>query len=83
MSIVCPLIGTPIGVWVYGGLSGTGFDFLFLWLQKSGQDIFVSSFIAKVTGNFLDKIISCLIVYFIVNAMPNMYKPSKDNNIAV
>lgn len=70
LSVICPLIGTPIGVWVYGGLSGTGADFLFMWLQKSGQDIFVSSFITKITSNFLDKILCCLIVSLMILKMP-------------
>lgn len=76
VGIIAPLIGTPIGVWVYQGLSGTGFDLLFLWLQKSGQNIFVSSFITKLSGNLLDKTLSCILVYFLVKAMPKMYKPT-------
>ena len=34
LSVVCPFTGTPIGIWVYGVLTGTGEDFLFMWLQK-------------------------------------------------
>lgn len=80
LGIVCPLIGTPIGVWVYGGLTGTGFDFLFLLLQKTGQSVFASSFIAKLSGNLPDKILSCLLVSFLILSMPRAYKPSKNLN---
>lgn len=77
LSIVCPLIGTPIGIWVYGGLTGTGLDFLFIWLKESGNSIFVSSFIPKIINNLLDKIGSCLLVYFLIKALPKQYKPEK------
>lgn len=74
LSILCPLIGTPIGIFVYGGLTGTGLDLLFVWLKESGNSIFVASFIPKVINNLLDKIGSCIIVYFIIKSMPDRYK---------
>ncbi|MBU3144347.1 CD3073 family putative ECF transporter S component [Clostridium sp. CF012] len=77
LSVVCPLIGTPIGIWVYGGLTGTGTDFLFIWLQKVGNNIFVSSFIAKITNNLLDKIASCILVWGLIEGMPRQYKKDR------
>jgi energy-coupling factor transport system substrate-specific component len=78
LSIVCPLIGTPIGIWIYGGLTGTGTDFLFVWLQQVGHSIFVSSFIAKITSNLVDKIGSCILVWSLIKAMPKNMIPSKN-----
>lgn len=77
LSVVCPLIGTPIGIWVYGGLTGTGTDFLFVWLQKVGNSIFVSSFIAKITNNFLDKIVSCILVWGLIKGMPKQLRKDR------
>jgi len=77
LSVICPLIGTPIGIWVYGGLTGTGADFIFAWLQKVGNSIFVSSFIAKITSNFLDKIASCILVWALIEAMPKQFKKER------
>lgn len=74
LSIVAPLIGTPIGIWVYGGLTGTGMDFLFLWLRESGSSIFAASFIPKVINNLLDKIGTCLLVYLLWRNFPQQYK---------
>ncbi len=74
LSVVAPLIGTPIGIWVYGGLTGTGMDFLFIWLKESGNSIFVSSFIPKIINNLLDKTGTCLLVYFLLKALPAQYK---------
>lgn len=77
LSIVAPLIGTPIGIWVYGGLTGTGLDFLFIWLKQSGSSIFVASFVPKIINNLLDKIGSCILVYFLIKSLPDTYRPKK------
>lgn len=77
LSVVCPLIGTPIGIWMYGGLTGTGSDFLFLWLQKVGNTIFVSSFIPKILNNLLDKIGSCVLVWLLITSLPKQFTRDK------
>jgi energy-coupling factor transport system substrate-specific component len=69
LSVVAPLIGTPIAVYVYGGLTGDANDILFTWLLTSGQRIFTAAFIPRITGNFIDKIISCLVVAFLVQRL--------------
>ncbi len=78
LSIVAPLIGTPIAVWVYGGITGDGNDIIFTWLHQSGQKIFTSAFIPRITGNVIDKIISCLCVSFLIKRIPeNLLKGLK------
>lgn len=76
LSIVAPLIGTPIGVYVYGGLTGTVSDIAVMWLKQSGASIFAASFIPKVFNNLLDKIGTCMILYFLISALPKAYRPS-------
>ncbi|MCT8978571.1 ECF transporter S component [Clostridium sp. CX1] len=80
LSVICPLIGTPIAVWLYGGVTGTGNDFLVLLLRKSGSDIFTSTFIPRITGNIVDKVLSSLLVLALVKKLPSQYKPEKYNN---
>ncbi|MEW9122924.1 MAG: CD3073 family putative ECF transporter S component [Thermotaleaceae bacterium] len=70
LSIVAPLIGTPIAVGVYGGLTGGGTDLLFAWLLSSGQRIFTAAFIPRITGNFIDKLASCLLVALLIQKLP-------------
>lgn len=74
LSVVCPLIGTPIVVWVYGGITGSGNDLIFLWLKNTGMEVFSSAFIPRITGNFIDKIGSCLLVLFSLKYIPAEYK---------
>ncbi|MEG2289280.1 MAG: ECF transporter S component [Clostridium sp.] len=75
LSIVAPLIGTPIGVYVYGGLTGTVSDIAVVWIKQSGASIFTASFIPKVFNNLLDKIGTCMILYFVISALPAAFKP--------
>lgn len=72
LSVVAPLIGTPIAVFVYGGLTGGGSDIIFAWLLASGQKIFTAAFIPRITGNFVDKIASCLLVAFLIQKLPKI-----------
>lgn len=75
LSIVAPLIGTPIGVYVYGGLTGTVSDIAVMWIKESGASIFAASFIAKVFNNLIDKIGTCMILYFVISSLPRALRP--------
>ena len=74
LSVIAPLIGTPIAVAVYGGLNGSGMDLVVLWLRSSGETVFASTFISRITGNFVDKIVTCLLVMFMIARLPNLAK---------
>lgn len=71
LSVVAPLIGTPIAILVFGGVTGGGTDLIFAWLLKSGQSIFTAAFIPRITGNFIDKIASCILVAVLVKKLPD------------
>lgn len=70
LSVIAPLIGTPIAILVYGGVTGGGTDIIFAWLLASGQKIFTAAFIPRITGNFVDKIASCIIVALLIKKLP-------------
>jgi energy-coupling factor transport system substrate-specific component len=78
IAVVAPLIGTPIAVFIYGGLTGSGTDLIFTWLAASGTKIFTAAFIPRITGNLIDKLASCLLVYFVLKRIPsNLLKDLK------
>ena len=43
LAVVCPMIGTPISVYMFGGLSGSGADLLVGALLQAGQQIFTAA----------------------------------------
>ncbi len=82
LSIIAPLIGTPISVALFGGLNGSGMDLVVLWLRSAGESVFASTFISRISGNFVDKIVTCLLVILIVSKLPylqKVYKGMKQN----
>lgn len=76
LSFVSPLIGTPIGIAVYGGLTGTVSDVFLIFLKESGASIFAASFITKIGNNLIDKIGTLLLVYAVIKALPGDMKPA-------
>ncbi|WP_099222752.1 CD3073 family putative ECF transporter S component [Listeria costaricensis] len=66
LAIVCPLIGTIIRITFFGGATGSGADVIIFILRASGQELFTSTFIATIMANLVDKVVSCLIVYFLM-----------------
>ncbi|WP_461812305.1 CD3073 family putative ECF transporter S component [Faecalimonas sp.] len=78
IGIVAPLIGTPIGIAIYGGLTGTVSDIAVMFLKQSGTSIFTASFLPKLFNNLLDKIGSMILVYLLISALPKNFKPHKN-----
>lgn len=70
LAIVAPLIGTPISVLMFGGLTGGGTDIMVAWLLASGQRIFTAAFIPRITGNLVDKVASCVLVALMLKYVP-------------
>ena len=70
LSVICPAIGTPIGIFVYDGLAGNVLDVVITGLVKAGQNIFAAGFITKIGSNLIDKVGTCLVAYFLLKAMP-------------
>jgi len=71
LSILAPLVGTPITIYLFGGLTGGSIDILTGWLVKSGQKIFTATFIPRILSNLIDKISSCIVVSILLTKIPN------------
>ncbi len=67
LSVVAPLIGTPIRLALFGGFTGSGTDVMIMALLSTGESLFTSTFLSAITGNLVDKITSCLLVWYLVN----------------
>ena len=74
LSVVCPVIGTPIGIYVYGGLNGSVSDMLVMSLVEGGKSIFQASFIRNIASNLIDKVGTCIIGWLILKYLPASFK---------
>ncbi|WP_241158313.1 CD3073 family putative ECF transporter S component [Cohnella candidum] len=70
MSIICPIIGTPIAVAMFGGLTGGATDVVVIWLRDAGAQLFAAAFIPRLYENLLDKVLSCILVMLIIRNLP-------------
>lgn len=62
LAVVAPLIGTPIAVYVYGGITGDFNDVFFTALKQGGSTIFSAAFLPRIASNIVDKVLTCVIV---------------------
>jgi len=62
LAFICPMIGAPIRLALYGGFTGSGTDVVIFALRASGREMITATYWGAVTGNLVDKILSCLLV---------------------
>lgn len=74
LSVLAPIIGTPIAVYLFGGVTGGGVDLIYAVLLKAGNEIFASAFLARVPANLVDKLISAYLIMAIVRKLPGTMK---------
>lgn len=74
LAILAPIIGTPIAVYLFGGVTGGGIDLLYALLLNSGNEIFTSAFLARIPANLVDKLISAYLIMVIIRKLPENMK---------
>ncbi len=72
-SVLCPVIGTPIGMFVYGGFNGSFSDVLVASLVEGGKTIFEASFLRNIASNLIDKIGTALVAWVLLKAMSQKF----------
>jgi len=70
VAVLAPLLGTPIAILVFGGLTGGALDVLVMALTQAGSDIFTAAFLPRLGSNLVDKVVSCLLVVALVRQLP-------------
>lgn len=74
LAILAPAVGTPIAVYLFGGVTGGGVDVIYAILLKSSHEIFASAFLARVPANLVDKLISAYLIMVIIRKLPDNMK---------
>ncbi len=69
-GIIAALLSAPISAAVFGGVTGTGQDFLVGFFRATGASILEATFGQGIVSDPLDKTITFLIVYLVVRALP-------------
>jgi len=74
LGILCPVIATPIAVYLFGGVTGGNIDTYVSVLMESGHKIFSSAFLIRIGANLADKFISAFAVMIVIRQLPEKWK---------
>lgn len=73
IAIGASIIAVPIRVFMFGGVTGSGIDFITAYLLATGKDLFGSVIITVLSSNLPDKIVTALVVWGIIRALPQRF----------
>lgn len=73
ISIALSFVAVPIRVYMFGGVTGSGADFITAYLLAVGRDLFGSVIITVITSNLIDKVVTALLAWGIVKALPRRF----------
>lgn len=70
------VVAIPIRVYMFGGVTGSGADFITAYLLATGQDLVGSVMLTVLGSNLPDKIVTALIAWGIVKNLPKRLQHS-------
>jgi len=73
ITLALSVIAIPIRVYLFGGLTGSGADFIVAYLLATGRDLFSAVFITVITDNLIDKVVTALLAWGIVKGLPRRF----------
>jgi energy-coupling factor transport system substrate-specific component len=73
ISLALSVVAIPIRVYMFGGVTGSGADFITAYLLAAGRDLFSAVIITVVGDNLIDKIVTALLAWGIVKGLPKRF----------
>jgi energy-coupling factor transport system substrate-specific component len=70
ITVFNSIAAVPIRLYMFGGITGSGADFFTAYMLALGNDLFGSVVVTVFTANLLDKVVTALIAWGVVKAMP-------------
>jgi energy-coupling factor transport system substrate-specific component len=69
-GVLAAFLSAPLSAFIYGGATGTGMDVVVGAFRAAGNSVVVSSLYQGLTTDPIDKLVTFVIVYLIVVALP-------------
>ncbi|TKB09290.1 ECF transporter S component [Desulforhopalus sp. IMCC35007] len=70
ITVFNAIVAVPIRLYMFGGITGSGADFITSYMLALGKDLFGSVVISVFTANLIDKVITAVLAWGIVKALP-------------
>jgi len=76
LTVTTIVTATPIVVLVFGGVQGTGADFITGFITATGRGLVESVMGSQLAVQPLDKVITVFVAYALVKGVPDRYRPA-------
>ncbi|MBG0790288.1 MAG: ECF transporter S component [Desulfovibrionaceae bacterium] len=73
ITVFNAVVAVPIRLYMFGGITGSGADFVTAYMLALGKDLFGSVVVTVFTSNVVDKVVTALLVWVIVKALPQRF----------
>jgi len=73
VTLALSIIAIPIRVYMFGGVTGSGADFITAYLLATGKDLFSAVIITVIMDNLVDKVATSLIAWLIIKSLPKRF----------
>jgi energy-coupling factor transport system substrate-specific component len=73
IAVALSFVAVPIRVYMFGGVTGSGADFVTAYLLAVGRDLFSAVIITVITSNLLDKIVTAGLAWLIVKGLAKRF----------
>ncbi len=73
ITLALSVVAIPIRVYMFGGVTGSGADFITAYLLATGRDLFSAVIITVITDNLIDKVVTALLAWAIVKGLSKRF----------
>ncbi|MFT5701805.1 MAG: energy-coupling factor transport system substrate-specific component [Desulforhopalus sp.] len=70
IAVFNAVVAVPIRLYMFGGITGSGADFITSYVLALGKDLFGAVVVSVFTTNLVDKVVTALLAWGIVKALP-------------
>lgn len=70
IAVALSFVAVPIRIYLFGGVTGSGADFVVAYLLKVGESLSGSVLLTVVGSNLADKVVTALLVWGIIRGLP-------------
>lgn len=73
VAIALSFVAVPIRTYLFGGVTGSGADFITAYMLAVGRSLFGSVIITVISSNLVDKIVTAVVAWVIVKSLASRF----------
>ncbi len=73
VAIALSFVAVPIRIYLFGGVTGSGADFITAYMLAVGRSLFGSVIITVISSNLVDKVVTAVLAWVIVKSLASRF----------